>query len=381
MIYLDNAATTYPKPNNVSKAVLSAIKQYGANPGRGGHTMSIKTAQKVYDCRKSISTLFNAIGEENIIFTQNCTFAINMVIKGVLKPGDHVVVSSLEHNAVMRPIKKLSDLNDITYSVAKVYPENNDLTLDSFRNAINSQTRLIVCMHASNVFGVRLPIERISAMAKEYRISMLVDAAQSAGIIPINVQDLGIDYLCAPGHKGLYGPMGVGILVINSENIPDTIIEGGTGTLSRELDQPKILPDRFESGTINVPGIIGLKEGVEFIKRKKIENISKHEFDLMQNLYNSLSRMNNIKLYTNKPDYKYFVPLLSFNVKGMDSEEVSSLLNNNGIAVRAGLHCAPAAHMHFGTVDTGTVRVSPSAFTTQSQIDYLVSSLKRIKAV
>lgn len=380
MIYLDNAATTYPKPNSVSNAVFNAIKQYGANPGRGGHTMSIKTAQKVYDCRKSISNLFNANGEESIIFTQNCTCAVNMVLKGVLKSGDHVVVSCLEHNAVMRPLKKLSDVSNITYSTAKVYPGDDNATLDSFRNSINEKTRLIVCMHASNVFGIRLPIERISAMAGEYGIDILVDAAQSAGVIPIDIKDLKIDYLCTSGHKGLYGPMGTGILIINSKNIPDTIIEGGTGTSSREFDQPDMIPDKFESGTINVPGIIGLKEGVDFVRRKKVENISKHEFKLIGKLYDNLSKMQNIELYTIKPDYKYFVPLLSFNVKGMDSEEVSRILNNDGIAVRAGIHCAPAAHIYFNTIDKGTVRVAPSVFTTENQIDYLISSLKRIKA-
>ena len=380
MIYLDNAATTYPKPNSVSNAVFNAIKQYGANPGRGGHTMSIKTAQKVYDCRKSISNLFNANGEESIIFTQNCTCAVNMVLKGVLKSGDHVVVSCLEHNAVMRPLKKLSDVSNITYSTAKVYPGDDNATLDSFRNSINEKTRLIVCMHASNVFGIRLPIERISAMAGEYGIDILVDAAQSAGVIPIDIKDLKIDYLCTSGHKGLYGPMGTGILIINSKNIPDTIIEGGTGTSSREFDQPDMIPDKFESGTINVPGIIGLKEGVDFVRRKKVENISKHEFKLIGKLYDNLSKMQNIELYTAKPDYKYFVPLLSFNVKGMDSEEVSRILNNDGIAVRAGIHCAPAAHIYFNTIDKGTVRVAPSVFTTENQIDYLISSLKRIKA-
>ena len=302
------------------------------------------------------------------------------MLKGVLKSGDHVVVSCLEHNAVMRPLKKLSDVSNITYSTAKVYPGDDNATLDSFRNSINEKTRLIVCMHASNVFGIRLPIERISAMAGEYGIDILVDAAQSAGVIPIDIKDLKIDYLCTSGHKGLYGPMGTGILIINSKNIPDTIIEGGTGTSSREFDQPDMIPDKFESGTINVPGIIGLKEGVDFVRRKKVENISKHEFKLIGKLYDNLSKMQNIELYTAKPDYKYFVPLLSFNVKGMDSEEVSRILNNDGIAVRAGIHCAPAAHIYFNTIDKGTVRVAPSVFTTENQIDYLISSLKRIKA-
>lgn len=378
MIYFDNAATTYPKPMQVNNAVCNAMKQYGANPGRSGHNMAIKSSMKVYECRRSISELFNAKGEEYVIFTMNCTHAINMVLKGVLKPGDHVVVSCLEHNAVMRPLNKLSE-NNITFTVAQVYPCNNNLTLDSFRNAINSKTRLIVCMHASNVFGIRLPIERISALANEYGIPMLVDAAQSAGVIPIDMQGMNIDYLCMPGHKGLYGPMGTGILIVSNPDTMDTIIEGGTGSSSREFDQPQLPPDKFESGTINVSGVIGLKEGVEFVKRNKIENISKHEFKLISRLYDRLSQMDKIELYTSCPTPEYFVPLLSFNIKGMDSEEVAQILNKQGIAVRAGIHCAPSAHIYYNTINTGTVRIAPSIFNNERQIDYLVSALKRIR--
>lgn len=202
MIYLDNAATTYPKPNCVYNEIIFSMKNYGANPGRSGHDMSVKSGKEIEECRYLIKDLFNAKSVKNIIFTLNCTYAINMVLKGLLKPGDHVVTSCLEHNAIMRPLKKLESFG-ITHTVVEVFPGDNDKTLDSFRKGINSKTALIACTYASNVFGIKLPIDRISALAKVYKIPILVDAAQAAGVVPIDIQQSGIDYLCTAGHKGL----------------------------------------------------------------------------------------------------------------------------------------------------------------------------------
>ena len=377
VIYFDNSATTYPKPRSVVYAISDAMKFCGANPGRSGHTMSRISGKEIEKCRNVACELFGAKNPENVAFTLNCTMALNMVIKGILKPGDHVVVSCLEHNAVMRPINKLKK-SGITCSVAKVYPNDNNKTVDSFRNEINSQTKLIICTHASNVWGIRLPIERIAALAHIYGIPILVDGAQSAGLLPINTEKYGIDYLCLAGHKGLYGPMGTGMLITDKHEKLDTIIEGGTGTDSMILCQPKKMPQKFESGTPNLWGICGLRAGMEFVKNKGIENIFNHEMGLMEYFYDKLKNIKSVKLYMPRPEAPHFVPLISFNIRGRVSDEVGKLLDKNGIEVRTGLHCAPAAHEFAGTLETGVIRVSPSVFNTKSEIDKLVENIKSI---
>lgn len=375
MIYFDNSATTYPKPRSVMYAISDAMKFCGANPGRSGHTMSRISGKEIEKCRSVAAELFGVKNSENVAFTLNCTAAINMVIKGLLKPGDHVVASCLEHNAVMRPLNKLKKLG-IAYSIAKVYPGNNDKTVESFRNEINSQTKLIICTHASNVWGIRLPIERLAALAHVYGIPILVDGAQSAGLVPINIEKYGIDYLCLAGHKGLYGPMGTGMLITDKYEKIDTIIEGGTGTDSMVLCQPKKMPQKFESGTPNLWGICGLRAGMEFVKSKGIENIFNHEISLMRYLYDKLKNINSVQLYMPRPEAPYFVPLLSFNLKNHISDEVGKYLDKKGVEVRTGLHCAPSAHEFVGTLERGVVRVSPSVFNTKAEIDKLVETLK-----
>lgn len=379
MIYLDNGATTFPKPGCVVQAVNRALREFGANPGRGGHKLAIRASEEIYKCRSSVAKLFHVENLENIIFTNNCTTALNTVIKGLLKPGDHVVVSCFEHNSVIRPLEKLQEMN-ITYTKAEVFPFDPSKTLDSFRQSINPNTRLVVCTHASNVFGVRLPIERICALCHQYDIPVCVDAAQTAGVLPIDMTENRIDYLCTAGHKGLYGPMGTGIMIINSENVPDSLTEGGTGSNSLMKSQPALLPDKFESGTPNLPGIAGLRAGVDFVMRRGAEKIFQHEMRLILRLYDKLQRIDGVKLYTGRPDKDHFVPVLSFNVQDKDSELISAYLNKNfGIAVRSGLHCAPVAHEFMHTLETGTVRVVPSMFTTENQIDTLVYAVSRLK--
>ena len=379
MIYLDNSATTYPKPLSVYNSILNGIKNYGANPGRSGHTMSRKSGEELDKCRKSIAKLFGVKNPSNVAITLNCTQALNMVIKGILKPGAHVVTSCIEHNAVMRPLNKLEKDGIITYTAAEVYPGDNEKTLDSFRKAINSKTSLIVCTHASNVWGIKLPVNRISALGKIYDIPVLIDGAQSGGLVPIDMEFLGADFLCLAGHKGLYGPMGTGILIANSAEKLDTIIEGGTGTDSMTLCQPKQMPQKFESGTPNMSGICGLRAGIEFVNSKGIENIAAHESKLILYLYDKLKSINGIKLYMPRPEPEFFVPLLSFNIEGYISDEVGKILDRNGIEVRTGLQCAPFAHEFGGTSETGVVRVSPSAFNSKSEIDKLIDVIKTIK--
>lgn len=377
MIYLDNAATTFPKPQQVNNAVSYALKNYGANPGRSGHSLSISTAEEIYRCRNDIAAMFNAPGPECVAFTQNCTLAMNMVLKGLLKPGDHVVTSCLEHNAVMRPLQLLSE-KGVAYTAVQVFPGDHDATVNAFRKALQENTKLIVCMQASNVWGIRLPVERIAALGREYGIPIAVDCAQSAGVVPIDMQDSGFDYLCIAGHKGLYGPMGTGILLTAKGAELDTIIEGGTGTGSISFQQPDSMPDRLESGTPNVPGIAGLHAGVKFVTARGVQSIFDHELKLVQTLYDRLSGMQGVQLYTQRPTALYYVPVLSFNVEGMDSEEVCRKLNGYGIAVRAGLHCAPTAHRFMGTLKQGAVRVCPSIFSNMNEINAFILALMKI---
>ncbi len=375
MIYLDNAATTFPKPQPVLKAVNTSFL-YSANPGRAGHRLSIKASEAIYSCRNQICELFNFDKPENIILTSGCTFALNTVIKGVLNKGDHVVISSLEHNSVLRPLEKLSSVGYISYSVAEVFESDDDKTVDSFRKAIKDNTRLVVCTHASNVFGIKLPINRIGALCRYYGCLFCVDAAQSAGIIDIDLSDASIDFLCLAGHKGLYGPMGTGALVINTETIPDSLCEGGTGSGTTSLAQPEILPDKFESGTTNLSGIAGLSEGVGFVIKRKPLNIYTHEIRLVKSLYQKLKSMDNVVLYTGEPDLEHYVPLLSFNINGYDCEDVAHLLDTKfNIAVRAGLHCSPLAHKYMKTNQTGTIRICPSIFTRDSDINTLINAV------
>lgn len=377
MIYLDNAATTYPKPASVLNAVSYALKNYGANPGRAGHDMSIAAAEEIYRCRMAAASFFNASGPECVAFTLNCTHALNYVLKGFLKPGDHVVTSCLEHNAVMRPLQALSG-EGVTFTSVLVYPGNNDATVDSFRKALQSNTKLIVCTHASNVWGIRLPVERLAALGHAYGIPIAVDCAQSAGVLPINAQDDGLDYLCIACHKGLYAPMGTGMLITPSGSSLKTIIEGGTGTNSISMEQPLTMPERMESGTQNMMGIAGTHAGINFVKSKGIETIYKHEMSLTSHLYKKLAQMQKIQLYTPEPVFPYFVPVLSFNVGDTPSEIIGQKLSEHGIAVRAGLHCAPAAHHAMGTLEQGTVRVCPSAFSNMNEINSFISALAKI---
>lgn len=377
MIYLDNSATTFPKPREVQEVTARALREFGANPGRGGFEMSMKTAREVYECRRAAAGFFGADGPECVTFQPSCTQALNLVIKGCLKSGDHVVVSDLEHNAVMRPLNALEEQN-ITYTVAETFPGDGDATMDSFRKAMSPNTRLVVCTHASNVFGIRLPVERISALSHQYGAKMCVDCAQSAGLVPINMKESGIDYLCIAGHKGLYGPMGTGMLILRSGDTLRTLIEGGTGTQSQSLLQPEEPPERYESGTQNVPGIIGLHAGIEFVRRKGPEAICAGELAKMRYLHANLSRIPGVELYTGTPQAPYFVPVLSFNLRGVPSETVGDYLAKAGIAVRCGLHCAPLAHRKMGT-ENGTVRVSPSVFTRKEEIDFLIRRIKSYK--
>ena len=377
MIYFDNGATTFPKPKTVVNAVNRAMLT-GANPGRSGHQMSVRAGELLYQCRVDAARLFDFDKPENVVFTLNCTTALNTVIQGLLRGGGHAVISSLEHNAVLRPLEALRS-RGVTYSIAGVEEGDSEQTVNNFRRALQPDTKLVVCTHASNVFGIRLPVERIAALCRIYHIPFCLDAAQSAGVFPISMRDSCIDYLCTAGHKGLYGPMGTGLLLVNSERLPHSLIQGGTGSLSAQRKMPDMLPDRYESGTPNLPGIAGLDAGIRFVSRQGVQGILRHEIRLAQRLYDMLSVCDGVQLYTARPEADTHAPVVSFNVGNYDSEEVASVLNDRyGIAVRAGLHCAPLAHEYFGTQYRGTVRAVMSVFNNNAQVERLCEAINKI---
>ncbi len=371
MIYFDNAATTGAKPKGVVDGVRLALERYSANPGRAGHFRSIEAAEIVYKTREKLSDFFGSDGPETVVFTQNCTHSANCVIKGILKRGDHCIISSLEHNAVIRPLVKIG----VSYSVAEVSLTDDEKTLENFKEKIRPNTRLIFCMGASNVWGKILPIEKIGNLCRERGILFAVDGAQTAGVLPIDMQKQNIDFLCIAPHKGLYAPMGIGVLIAR-KNLPQTIIEGGTGTNSLELFQPSQLPERLESGTVNLPGILGVSAGIDYVKSKGINRLYEGELSLIKKLYKGLKKTPEVILYTPEPEKGKFAPLLSFNLSDEHSSKVANLLSENNIAVRGGLHCSPLAHKQMGTEDIGAVRVSVASFNKEEEISKFMMILR-----
>lgn len=376
MIYFDNSATTNPKPLSVISSASLALKNFSYNSGRGGYKQSVNTSEKIYSVREKASKLLG-YDAQNIIFTQNCTAALNMAIKGIVKKGDHILISNLEHNAVSRPIDALAKRGIITYNIFE-YDYDEDVLINNIVSQIKPDTKLIVCTQASNVFGCAFPVERIGKIAKENDIFFVVDAAQGAGILEINYAEAGVDISCIAGHKGLYGPMATGIMAMTEGLKLDTIIEGGTGSSSLNLSQPDFNPDRFEAGSLNNSGIIGLGAGIDFVSRKGIKNIHKHEMRLVNCIYDELRKNPNVVLYTPSPSNFKCAPIVSFNYKDYSSEKTANLLAARGIGTRAGLHCAPLAHKAFGTADRGTVRISPSAFTTANDCEIFLNTLKKL---
>lgn len=371
MIYFDNAATSYPKPECVVNAVKSALENNSANPGRSGHILSVKAAEKIYSVREKVADFFGCSSPERVIFTANCTEAVNFVLKGVLSYGDHLIVSNLEHNAVARPANKLKE-NGVSVSVFNAFANNIE---DELSRYVTPKTKMIFCIHASNVCGKVLPLDRIGNFCKEKGILFGVDAAQSAGILPIDMKKQGIDYLCIAPHKGLFAPMGTGILIAEGP-IQRTVLEGGTGSNSLSLEQGTELPEMLESGTVNLPGILGISAGIDFVKKKGIRNIYEHEIRLCNMLYKKLEDFRNIRVYFD--DGKVKAPVMSVCIDGLDSNEVAARLNRKGVAVRAGLHCSPFAHKTLGTTDTGTVRIAPGISCNEKQVDYLCKLLTDI---
>ena len=377
MIYLDNAATSFPKPECVINAMLYAQKNVGANAGRGGHSKTVRAGEMVYACREKAADMFGC-DSERVIFTSNCTSALNTAIKGTVKKGDHVIISCLEHNSVLRPVHKLAEDGIITYDVAKVNSLSDEDTVSNFLSLVKKNTAAVVCTMVSNVFGTVLPVKKLGSELKKRGILFIVDAAQSAGTYKINIKEMNIDILCMPGHKGLMGPMGTGMMIIGGETEVSSLYEGGTGSFSMSESQPEVYPDKLESGTLNLPGIWGLKKGMDYIAYVGGEEaIHKKESCLCNMLKEDLSVIRGIKLYTDIAG-KNSAPLVACNIKNIHSEAVADILSKENIAVRSGYHCAFLSHNTFGTDSTGVIRVSPGWFSTKKDIKNLVFCLNKI---
>ena len=375
MIYFDNAATTFPKPQIVYDTIMDSMMNYGANPGRSGHKLALKASRGVFETRQLLSQFFNTGNPMNIAFTYNCTESLNTGIKGILKSGDHVITTSMEHNSVLRPIKHLENIG-VESTIVKANPQGLINPRD-IENAIKQNTRLIVTTHISNLVGSITPIEEIGAIAKKNNIYYLVDAAQSAGVYNIDVKKMNIDILAFPGHKGLLGPQGTGGIYISDDIDMDSLLQGGTGSESSSMIHPNVRPDKFESGTINAPGVIGLGTGVKYIMDKGIDNIRRHEEEITKYFIEGVRNIGGIKIYGPLTDRQG--PVISLNIGNMDSSETTYALDDKyNIAVRPGLHCAPLAHKTIGTLDQGSVRFSFGLFNTHEEIDYAINALKEI---
>ncbi|MEW8973886.1 MAG: aminotransferase class V-fold PLP-dependent enzyme [Tissierellaceae bacterium] len=376
MIYFDNAATSFPKPNSVYDKIIRSMKEYGANPGRSGHRLALEASRGIFETRNLLSKLFNTGNPMNIIFTFNCTDSLNLGIKGILESGDHVITTSMEHNSVLRPLKYLESMG-VEHTIVGA---NNMGMIDpvDIKNAIRSNTKLIITTHVSNLTGSIMPVSDIGKIARESGIYYLVDGAQSVGIYDIDVEKMNIDILAFPGHKGLLGPQGTGGLYIRDGINLKSIFQGGTGSASHSLEQPEIKPDKYESGTLNASGIIGLGEGVRYIMEKGIENIRVHEEELTKHFIEELINVDRVKMY-GPLDISKQGAVVSLNIRNMDSSELAYILDQEyDIAVRPGLHCAPLAHETIGTFEQGTVRFSFGVFNTHDEIEIGVKALKEI---
>lgn len=376
MIYLDNGATTFPKPKVVTDKIMECSLGYAGNPGRSGHKLAMKMDLEIYETREKICKLINGTEVLNVIFTFNATDSLNLAIKGVLEEGDHVITTSMEHNSVLRPLNKLRKDGKIELSI--VYADNKGyIDPQKIFEALTPNTKMIVTTHMSNVFGTIVDIKAIGDFCKENNILYLVDASQSIGVLDIDVQEMNIDLLAFPGHKALFGPMGTGALYIKEGIIVKPLKEGGTGSYSHSIDQPELYPDSLESGTPNGVGIIALGKGIDFINEVGLENIRNHEMSLKNHFIELLKDNEDVILYGTLDDRQGAV--VSLNVKDMDSSEISYILSDEfDIYTRPGFHCAPLAHKTMGTEELGAIRFSFGYYNTLEEIDKTVEALLNI---
>jgi len=377
VIYLDNAATSWPKPESVYQTMDEFLRMKGGNPGRGSHSMAVAAQEVVGETRMLVARLINAVERERVIFTLNCTDSLNLGLKGLLRPGDHVITSRIGHNSVVRPLTKLEQ-QGIKITRLPPYPKDGVMSAQDVEEAITEDTKLIVATHASNVSGVIQPIEEYGEIAKRHNLIFMVDAAQTAGKYPIDVEAGNIDLLAFSGHKGLLGPPGTGVLYVGNRANLNSLREGGTGSHSELEEQPMALPYRYESGTVNSVGISGLGAGLKYIFSEGLERIRAHEQYLTDRLIAGLSHIPGVILYAAKDGSKQ-APVVSFNLEGSAPGEVGAILDQAfDIKVRTGLHCAPAAHKTLGTFPLGTIRLGVGYFNTVDDIDFTLEAIEKI---
>lgn len=376
-VYLDNSATSWPKPPSVVAKMSDYLNNYGANPGRSGFAMAVRAGREISETRELIAEFFNVPDSERVIFTANATHALNIVLKGLLKENDHVIISALEHNCVVRPLRLLEKEKNISITIVTC-DNTGKINLTELENSFRSNTRTVITLHGSNVSGTILPIREIGAICKKHNIPYIVDASQTVGFMPVDMAQDNISALAFTGHKKLYGPPGIGALCLNENIMIPSFIQGGTGSNSDSDMMPDFLPDQHEAGTKNSVGIIGLKAGMEFIKNKGIVKIRTDLNDLTQTFIKGLSEINEVTLYGPEIGTER-LPVISFNISNMLPDETAFQLDKDyGIMVRAGLHCAPLAHKTIGTFPIGTARFSLGCFNTPEEIHYAIESVKKI---
>lgn len=380
LIYLDNAATSNYKPSSVLHAMIPFLTDYCANPSRGSHVLANRAARTIFETRERLLSFFHASDDSEVIFTKNITESLNLVLKGLLKAGDHLVVSSMEHNSMMRPLQQLVD-RDVSNTVISCCDSSGLINVDEIESAITPATTLIAINHASNVFGTVQPIAKIGALCRKYNLLFLVDTAQTAGCMDINMVELGIDLLAFTGHKGLQGPMGIGGLIIN-ERVDsqrfEPLMSGGTGSHSEHETQPDFFPDALESGTPNLPGISGLNAAVQWLQQIGVDNIQIKEQQLCQRLINGLQQIEGVRLFAEDNKLER-VSVLSVQLDGIDNGDAEEFLSNYyGICIRIGLHCSPRAHKTMGTFPNGTLRLSIGYHTSKQQIDLTINAFVQL---
>lgn len=376
MIYFDNAATTFPKPQEVIDATVDFMQHHAANPGRAGHRMSLESSRVIFETRMEIAQLINADNPMTIAFTKNATEALNIGIIGYAKKGDHIISTMMEHNSVSRPVAAL-EKNGISHTFAAC-DSQGFLDLEAFEASFKENTSLVCVTHASNVIGTVNDLYRIGEICKKRGAALLVDAAQTIGIFDIDVQKMNIAMLCAPGHKGLYGPMGTGFIYVREDIDLMPSMYGGTGSASESLVQPDIMPDKLEAGTVNAVGIAGLLAGVRFVKSIGTERIRKHEHDLLRLCIDELKKIDGITIY-GAEDIEKRSAVIGFNIGSIPSTEIAYVLDSAfDIQVRSGLQCGSLAHRSLGTLDQGIIRVSFSYFNSKEEVEEFIESIKKI---
>ena len=381
-IYLDQASTTYPKPDCVAKAVYDYMTGNGCNINRGCYENAYDTEEIILETRELLCELFDGPDCKNVVFTKNVTESLNIVLKGFLKPGDHVLVSSMEHNAVMRPIRQLEKIGVIFDRIP--CNEHGELHIESMKNLLKENTKAVIMMHASNVCGTILPIKEVGLFCEKHGLKFIVDCAQTAGVYPISMKEMKIDALCFTGHKGLYGPQGIGGFILQEDLISfiDPLLSGGTGSISHTEEIPDFMPDRFEPGTMNLPGIFGLHAALEWIKTTGIDKICKKERSLTALFLEKIMKLDpkgdKIRLIGKRTENNR-TSVVSIQTPGKDISEISYLLDKNyRIMTRVGLHCAPSAHETLNTYPTGTIRFSFGYFNTEEEVLFAVKALEEI---